>query len=69
MYELLQGSVFGVRNRMAEVAQLSSSPCLATTDAKTPEEGEESQRMSGIQNEGSPQRYSCHTSTEWIPRS
>ena len=52
---------------MAEVSQLSSSPSLASTDAKTPDEGEESQRMCGIQKEGSPQRHSCHTSIECIP--
>lgn len=43
---------------MAEEAELGSSHCLATTDAKTLEEGEGSQRMSGAQREGSPQRLS-----------
>lgn len=39
---------------MAGVSRLSSSPCLATTDAKTPDEGEEKPKDVWDPEEGSP---------------
>lgn len=41
-------------HRVAGVSRLRSSSCLATTDAKTPDEGGESQRVSGIQKRVAP---------------